>query len=157
MLPRGLASGAFDAEGVATRDRELVSGGVVDGYLLGSYSARKLGLASTGNAGGVHNLLVGAPAVSADFPGLLTRMGSGLYVTELLGQGVNGVTGDYSRGASGFWIEGGAIAFPVHEVTIAGNLRDMYRGVVAVGTDLDLRGTIRCGSVLVDGMTIAGE
>ena len=156
-LPRGLASGAFDAEGVATRDRELVRGGVVDGYLLGSYSARKLGLKSTGNAGGVHNLLVDAPGASADFPGLLARMGSGLYVTELLGQGVNGVTGDYSRGASGFWIEGGAIAFPVHEVTIAGNLRDMYRGVVAVGTDLDVRGTIRCGSVLVEGMTIAGE
>jgi PmbA protein len=156
-LPRGLASGAFDAEGVATRDRELVRDGVLDGYLLGSYSARKLGLRSTGNAGGVHNLLVGAPGASADFPGLLARMGSGLYVTELLGQGVNGVTGDYSRGASGFWVEGGAIAFPVHEVTIAGNLRDMYRGVVAVGTDLDVRGTIRCGSVLVEGMTIAGE
>jgi PmbA protein len=156
-LPRGLASGAFDAEGVATRDRELVRNGVVDGYLLGSYSARKLGLQSTGNAGGVHNLLVGAPAASADFAGLLARMGSGLYVTELLGQGVNGVTGDYSRGASGFWVEGGAIAFPVHEVTIAGNLRDLYRNVVAVGTDLDVRGTIRCGSVLVDGMTIAGE
>jgi PmbA protein len=156
-LPRGLASGAFDAEGVATRDRELVRDGVLDGYLLGSYSARKLGLASTGNAGGVHNLLVASSAASDDFAGMLARMGSGLYVTELLGQGVNGVTGDYSRGASGFWIEGGAVAFPVHEVTIAGNLRDMYRGVVAVGSDLDLRGTIRCGSVLVEGMTIAGE
>jgi PmbA protein len=157
LLPRGLASGAFDAEGVATRARELVHDGVVDGYLLGSYSARKLGLASTGNAGGVHNLLVGAPAASADFQGLLARMGSGLYLTELLGQGVNGVTGDYSRGASGFWVEGGAIAYPVQEITIAGNLRDMYRNVVAVGTDIDMRGAIRCGSVLVDGMTIAGE
>jgi PmbA protein len=156
-LPRALASGAFDAEGVATRDRELVRDGVLDGYLLGSYSARKLGLRSTGNAGGVHNLLVGAGAAGADFSRLLARMGSGLYVTELLGQGVNGVTGDYSRGASGFWVEGGQIAFPVHELTIAGNLRDMYRGVIAVGTDVDVRGSIRCGSVLVEGMTIAGE
>ena len=156
-LPRALASSSFDAEGVATRDRELVRDGGLDGYVLGSYSARKLGLKTTGNAGGVHNLLVSAPAASHDFSGLLAQMGSGLYVTELLGQGVNGVTGDYSRGASGFWIEGGAIAYPVHELTIAGNLRDMYRGVVALGTDVDAQGAIRCGSVVVEGMTIAGE
>jgi PmbA protein len=157
-LPRALASGSFDAEGVATRDRELVRDGVLDGYVLGSYSARKLKLETTGNAGGVHNLLVGgAPAASDDFADLLARMDRGLYVTELLGQGVNGVTGDYSRGASGFWVEGGAIAYPVHEITIAGYLRDMYRGIVAVGTDLDLRGAIRCGSVLLEGLTVAGE
>ena len=156
-LPRALASGAYDAEGVATRDRELVHDGVVDGYVLGSYSARKLGLKSTGNAGGVHNLLVGAPAASTDFAGLLRQMGSGLYVTEMMGQGVNGVTGDYSRGASGFWVENGAIAYPVHEITIAGNLREMYRGIVALGTDVDTQGATRCGSVLVEGMTIAGE
>jgi PmbA protein len=157
FLPRALASGAFDSEGVATRDRELVRAGVLDGYVLGSYSARKLGLKTTGNAGGVHNLLVGAPAASADFAGLLRQMGSGLYVTEMMGQGVNGVTGDYSRGASGFWVESGAIAYPVHEITIAGNLREMYRGIVALGTDVDTQGGIRCGSVLVEGMTIAGE
>jgi PmbA protein len=156
-LPRVLASCAFDAEGVATRDRDLVRDGILEGYVLGSYSARKLGLKTTGNAGGLHNLLVSAPAASYDFAGLLAQMGSGLYVTELMGQGVNGVTGDYSRGASGFWIENGAIAYPVHEITIAGNLRDMYQGIAALGTDLDVQGTIRCGSVLVEGMTIAGE
>ena len=156
-LPRALASSNFDAEGVATRDRDLVRDGVLDGYLLGSYSARKLGLKTTGNAGGVHNLLVSAPQASHDFAGLLARMGTGLYVTELMGQGVNGVTGDYSRGASGFWIENGALAYPVHEITIAGNLRDMYRAIVALGTDVDMQGAIRCGSVVVEGMTVAGE
>jgi PmbA protein len=156
-LPRALASGAYDSEGVGTRDRELVRAGVLDGYVLGSYSARKLGLKTTGNAGGVHNLLVGAPAASSDFAGLLRQMGSGLYVTEMMGPGVNGVTGDYSRGASGFWVENGAIAYPVHEITIAGNLREMYRSIVALGTDVDTQGGIRCGSVLVEAMTIAGE
>jgi PmbA protein len=156
-LPRALASGNFDAEGVATRDRELVHDGLLDGYVLGSYSARKLGLRSTGNAGGVHNLLVSAPGASFGFDTLLARMGEGLYVTELMGQGVNGVTGDYSRGASGFWVEQGALAYPVHEITIAGNLREMLRNIVAVGTDVDVRGGIRCGSVVIEGMTIAGE
>jgi PmbA protein len=156
-LPRALASGNFDAEGVATRDRDLVKDGVLDGYVLGSYSARKLKLKTTGNAGGVHNLLVSAPGASHDFAGLLSQMGDGLYVTELMGQGVNGVTGDYSRGASGFWVENGAVAYPVHEITIAGNLRDMLRNIVAVGTDVDIQGAIRCGSVVVEGMTIAGE
>ncbi len=155
---RALASCSFDAEGVATRDRDLVRDGVLDGYVLGSYSARKLGLKTTGNAGGVHNLLVSAPRGSYDFAGLLARMGTGLYVTELMGQGVNGVTGDYSRGASGFWVENGAIAYPVHEITIAGNLRDMYRGIAAVGTDVDIAaaryGAARCWS---KAMTIAGE
>ena len=156
-LPGALASSPFDSEGVATRDRELVQGGVLEGYVLGSYSARKLGLKTTGNAGGVHNLIVTAPGATSTLDGLLAQMGSGLYVTELMGQGVNGVTGDYSRGASGFWIEEGKLAYPVHEITIAGNLRDMYVGVVAMGSDVDIQGSVRCGSLLIADMTIAGE
>ena len=161
-LLQGLASSPFDAEGVATRDRELVQGGVLQGYVLGSYSARKLGLKSTGNAGGIHNLLVTAQAGAAgpndgSFQQLVQRMDEGLFVTELMGPGVNGVTGDYSRGASGFWIENGAIAYPVHELTIAGNLREMLRGIVAVGTDIDAQGAICTGSLLIEAMTIAGE
>jgi PmbA protein len=156
-LLRGLASSPFDAEGVSTRDRELVQDGVLQGYVLGSYSARKLGLKTTGNAGGVHNLLVTADTASGSFEQLLQRMGEGLFVTELMGPGVNGVTGDYSRGASGFWVEQGAIAYPVHELTIAGNLREMLRGIVAVGTDVDSQGAVWTGSVLLDAMTIAGE
>ena len=156
-LPQGLASSPFDAEGVTTRDRELVRDGVLTGYVLGSYSARRLGLGTTGNAGGIHNLLVSASSSDCGFEQILRQMGEGLLVTELMGPGVNGVTGDYSCGASGFWVEGGAIAFPVHEVTIAGNLRDMFRGIVAVGTDIDTHGAIRTGSVLIDAMTIAGE
>ena len=157
FLKKGLASGAWDSEGVRTRDRELVRGGVVDGYLLGSYSARKLGLVTTGNAGGLHNLLVDPSVGAPDAAALLRRMGRGLLVTELMGQGVNGVTGDYSRGATGFWVEDGALAFPVQEVTIAGNLKDMYRQIVAIGGDVDLRGGIRMGSLLLEQMTIAGE
>ncbi|HEX4024510.1 MAG TPA: metalloprotease PmbA [Steroidobacteraceae bacterium] len=155
-LRAGLASSPFDAEGVTTRDRDLVRAGVLQGYVLGSYSARKLKLRTTGNAGGIHNLLVGSTE-SGDFEAMLRRMDTGLYVTELMGQGVNGVTGDYSRGASGFWVEHGAISFPVHEFTIAGNLRDMLRNIVAVGSDLDMQGAIRTGSLLVEQMTIAGE
>ena len=155
LLPRALGSAAFDAEGVATRDRSLVSGGVIGGYLLDSYSARKLGLASTGHAGGAHNPRVrahgGSPAE------LLRQMGRGLLVTELLGQGVNGVTGDYSRGAAGFWVEDGEPVHAVDEVTIAGNLRDIYRGLVAVGSDEDRRGGLRIGSVLASPLRIAGE
>ncbi len=166
-LPRGLASSPFDAEGVATRDRDLVQDGVLQGYVLGSYSARKLGLKTTGNAGGVHNLLIQAHGrLRADgsverpdgsFEELMGRMGTGLLVTELMGQGVNGVTGDYSRGASGFWVEDGAISFPVHEVTIAGNVREMLRTIVAIGTDVDAQGAIQTGSLLIESMTIAGE
>jgi PmbA protein len=156
-LPRALASAAYDGEGVATRDRELVRNGVLDGYVMGSYSARKLGLRTTGNAGGTHNLSVSAPDVAVSYEALLKAMGTGLLVTEMMGQGVNGVTGDYSRGASGFWVEQGALGFPVHEITVAGNLREMYQHIVGVGTDVDLRGSIRCGSLLVEGMTIAGE
>lgn len=154
---KGLASAAFDDEGAATRDRELVENGILQGYVLGSYSARRLGLQTTGNAGGIHNLIVEAAGESPGYEALLQRMGSGLLVTELMGQGVNGVTGDYSRGASGFWIEGGGIAYPVHEITIAGNLRDIYHNIVALGSDVDPRGSIRCGSVLIGEMTIAGD
>ena len=156
-IPKGLASAPFDDEGAATRDRELVAGGILQGYVLGSYSARRLGLKTTGNAGGVHNLIVEGAADSPGYDALLRRMGSGLLLTEMMGQGVNGVTGDYSRGASGFWIEDGAVAYPVHEVTIAGNLRDIYRNIVTVGSDVDPRGSIRCGSVLIGEMTIAGD
>lgn len=156
-IPKGLASAPFDDEGAATRDRELVQNGILQGYVLGSYSARRLGLKPTGNAGGIHNLIVDSSAESPGEDALLRRMGTGLLVTELMGQGVNGVTGDYSRGASGFWIEGGAIAYPVHEITIAGNLRDIYRNIVALGDDVDSRGSIRCGSVLIGEMTIAGD
>ena len=154
-LHKALGSAPFDAEGVRTADRELVDAGVLTGYVLGTYSARKLGLASTGNAGGVHNLIVAGG--DRDFDALVAQMHRGLVVTELMGQGVNGVTGDYSRGAAGFWVENGAIAYPVHEVTIAGNLRDIYAGIGAVGSDLDPRGGIRTGSILVGEMTIAGD
>ena len=123
--------------------------------MLNTYSARKLGLKTTGNAGGVHNLNV-HPGED-DFEGLLQRMGRGLVVTELMGQGVNGVTGDYSRGAAGFWVEDGELSHPVHEITIAGNLKDMFARLVAVGRDVDARGPIRVGSMLIDEMTIAGE
>ncbi len=151
----GFASSPFDDDGVATRDREVVRDGVVEGYFLSTYSARKLGMATTGNAGGSHNLLV-QPG-RHDLPGLLREMGSGLLVTELLGQGVNYVTGDYSRGAAGYWVEGGEIVYPVAEITIAGNLKDMLQGIVAIGNDVDLRGSKQVGSILVDRMTLAGN
>ncbi len=154
---KGLASAPFDGEGAATHDRDLVRDGVLQGYVLGSYSARKLGLKTTGNAGGIHNLIVSAPGKALDPESFLQRMNTGLLVTEMMGQGVNGVTGDYSRGASGFWVENGRIAFPVHEVTIAGNLKQMYRDIVALGNDIDVRGGIRTPSVLIGEMTIAGN
>jgi PmbA protein len=154
FLRRGHGSAVFDAEGVATRESDIVAGGVLQHYLLGSYSARKLGLATTGNAGGVHNLLV-EPGTD-DFPALLRRMGRGLVVTELMGQGVSLVTGDYSRGASGFWVEDGVIAHPVEEITIAANLGDMFRGIIAVGNDIDRRSHLLTGSILLERMTLAG-
>jgi len=154
-LKRGLASSPFDDEGVATRRRDIVDQGVLQGYFLGSYSARKLGMVSTGNAGGNHNLLV--DSTGEDFSALLKKMERGLLVTELLGMGVNQVTGDYSRGAAGFWIENGVIAYPVQEITIAGNLKDMFRGIAAIGTDVLVRGSRQCGSILVEDMTVAGE
>jgi PmbA protein len=155
-LPKAMASAPFDDEGVATRDRELVAAGVLTGYILSSYSARKLGLQTTGNAGGSHNLIV-APTLTGGVPAMLARLGTGLLLTELMGQGVNTVTGDYSRGAAGFWVENGRIQFPVAEVTIAGNLRSMFLGLAAVGDDIDARGGVRVGSILVQEMTIAGE
>jgi PmbA protein len=160
-LPRGLGSGAFDAEGVATRDSVLIENGVLARYVLGSYSARKLGLESTGNAGGIHNLVVEPGHADGgqadDFSSMLHRLGTGLVVTEVMGQGVNTITGDYSRGAAGFWVEQGQIAYPVEEITIAANLRDMYTGIVAVGGDVDRRSHLLTGSILIERMTIAGE
>lgn len=160
-LPRGQGSGNFDAEGVATRDNVLIENGVLARYVLGSYSARKLGLQSTGNAGGIHNLMVepghGDGGKADDFNGMLRRLGTGLLVTEVMGQGVNTITGDYSRGAAGFWVENGEIAYPVEEITIAANLRDMLMGIVAVGSDVDKRSHLLTGSILLDRMTIAGE
>ena len=150
----GFASSPFDDDGVATRDREVVHKGVLQGYFLSTYSARKLGMQTTGNAGGSHNLIV-RPG-NSDLRQLLREMGTGLLVTELLGQGVNYVTGDYSRGAAGFWVEKGEIAYPVEEITIAGNLREMLRGIVAIGKDIEARGSKQVGSILVDRMTIAG-
>ncbi|MBL6750659.1 MAG: metalloprotease PmbA [Nevskia sp.] len=154
-IPRGAGSSAFDQEGVATRERVLVDRGTLGGYLLGSYSARKLGLATTGNAGGVFNLVV-EPTFAGGLDALAREMGSGLIVNELMGHGVNLVTGDYSRGASGFWVENGEIAYPVQEITIAANLQTVFPGIAAIGDDVDRRGGVRCGSVLIDAMTIAG-
>ncbi|MDJ0699594.1 MAG: metalloprotease PmbA [Woeseiaceae bacterium] len=154
-IDKGVSSAPYDAEGVATYDRDIVTGGTLQGYFLSSYSARRLGLESTANAGGMQNLVV--PGNAGDRDELVAQMGTGLLVEELIGQGVNGVTGDYSRGAVGHWVEDGEIAFPVHEVTIAGNLRELYPRIVAIGSDQDIRGGIRCGSLLVEGMTIAGS
>ena len=153
-IPRALASAPFDAEGVATRQRRLVSRGVLEGYVLSSYSARRLGLTTTGNAGGIHNLLVKPTA--GTLQDLIKDCNEAFVVGELLGQGVNTVTGDYSRGAAGFWVERGEIVHPVHEVTIAGNLKDLFNEIQAVGSDVDSRGTVRCGAVRVDGLTLAG-
>ena len=154
LIPKGLASGAFDEEGVATQARDIVKDGVVQGYFLASYSARKLGMQTTGNAGGNHNLIM--KDTGEDFAALLKKMGRGLLVTELMGQGVNAVTGDYSRGAAGFWVEDGVIAYPVQEITIAGNLKTMFKNIVAIGNDVSHRSSRQCGSVLVEGMTLAG-
>jgi PmbA protein len=154
-LPKALASAPFDGDGVATHDRTLVDAGVVKGYVLGSYYARKLGMETTGNAGGIHNLVVSD--TGQGFADLLAKMDRGFLVSELMGQGVNSMTGDYSRGAAGFWVENGEIQYPVSEITVAGNLRDMFRNIVAIGNDRDCRGGIRTGSVLVDGLTLAGH
>ncbi len=154
-LPRALGSAPFDAEGVATRARTLVADGVLTGYLLDSYSARRLSLVPTGHAGGTHNLIVSDRGESYD--DLVRRLGTGLIVTDLMGFGVNLLTGDYSRGVSGFWVEDGSVQHPVEEITIAGNLRDMFREIVATGNDLELRGGIRTGSILLAPMTIGGD
>nr|WP_184099088.1 metalloprotease PmbA [Silvimonas terrae] len=154
FLKKGLGSGAFDAEGVATQRRTVVDAGVQQGYFLSSYSARKLGMQSTGNAGGAHNLLV---TPTASFEELLAELGTGLFVTELLGHGTNMVTGDYSRGAAGFWVENGQIQYPVEEITVAGNLKQMFLDVVGVGSDIQLSSSRRIGSLLIRNMTVAGE
>ncbi len=157
-IKKGLASSCFDDEGVTTQRRNIVENGVLRGYFLGSYSARKLGLRSTGNSGGNHNLILQPSGEgNLDLAGMLKTMGRGLLVTELLGQGVNSITGDYSRGAAGFWVENGQIQYPVHEVTIAGNLKDMYKNIVAAGSDVLVQGSRQCGSILLEGMTVAGS
>ena len=154
-IPRGPSSTVFDAEGVATSDREIIENGVLTGYVLGSYSACRLGLETTGNAGGIHNLIAQpGPHPAGD---LMKEMDTGLLVTDVMGQGVSLVTGDYSRGAAGYWVQNGEIQFPVDEVTIAGNLRDMFAGIAAVGTDMDRRSGIQTGSILIERMTVAGS
>jgi PmbA protein len=155
FIRKGLGSCPFDNEGVAVRARDVVKDGVVQGYFLSTYSARKLGMASTGNAGGSHNLIL--QSGDLDLDGLVKKMGRGLLVTEMLGQGTNMVTGDYSRGAAGFWVEGGEIAYPVEEITIAGNLKQMFQGIQAVGKDVDRRHSTLTGSILIDSMTVAGH
>ena len=155
LLPRAIGSAAFDGEGVQTRTRDIVSDGILTGYVLDSYSARRLGLRTTGNAGGVHNLTLESGRKSLDE--LVSDMGRGLLVTELIGFGVNAVTGDYSRGAAGFWVDQGEIQFPVDEITIAGNLKQMFKNFSDVGTDVDTRGNVRCGSILINEMTVAGD
>ena len=154
-LLKGLASTPFDSEGVRTQDREIVKDGVLQTWLLTSYAARKLGLQSTGHAGGIHNWRIAGQGSS--FDDLLKQMGKGLVVTELMGQGVSGITGDYSRGAAGFWVENGEIQYPVSEITIAGNLKDMWRNMVTIGNDIETRSNIQCGSVLLPEMSIAGQ
>ena len=152
-LKKGIASSMFDSEGVATKSRKLVENGVLQGYVLGSYSARKLGMVSTGNAGGSHNLIL--QSTGQNFTELLKLMGTGLLVTEVLGHGLNMVTGDYSRGAAGFWVENGVIAYPVEEITIAGNMSDMLKHIVAVGNDVILQSSKQTGSILIEKMTVA--
>lgn len=154
-LKKALASSAFDSEGVATSDMGIIKDGQLATYLLTSYSARKLGMETTGHAGGIHNWIVSADG--GDFEAMLKQLGTGLLVTELMGQGVNVVTGDYSRGAAGFWVENGVIQYPVSEITIAGKLQDMFKGIVSVGNDTDMRGSIRTGSIILEEMQIAGN
>lgn len=154
-LKGALGSANYDGEGVATQTRDIVSGGILRGYVLSTYSARKLGMRSTGNAGGVHNLTINPG--EHDYQGMLKQLHTGLLVTELMGQGINMVTGDYSRGAAGFWVENGEIQYPVEEITIAGNLKDMFKNITAIGNDVDYRGNIRTGSILVERLSIAGQ
>jgi PmbA protein len=158
-VPKGKGSSPFDDEGVRTVRRKVLSAGRVQGYFLGSYSARKLGMKTTGNAGGSHNLTLSSRLTdpSDDLLAMFRKLGRGLFVTELMGQGVNYVTGDYSRGASGFWVENGEIAYPVHEITIAGNLKDMFLGIEAVGADTYNYGAKTVGSILVNRMKVAGS
>jgi PmbA protein len=158
-VPQAGGSSPFDEEGVRGLERDVVAGGILTGYFLSTYSARKLGMKSTGNAGGSYNLSLHSTlrGPGDDFEAMLRKLGTGLLVTELIGQGVNYVTGDYSRGAAGFWVEGGAIQYPVEEITIAGNLRQMFANLVAVGADTVIRGSKVSGSVIIDGMTVGGH
>ena len=155
FIPGGFGSSPFDSEGVVCLERDIVKDGVVQGYFLSTYSAKKLGMTTTGNAGGNHNLIVTPGEHNLD--GLLKKMGTGLFVTELLGHGANMVTGDYSRGAAGFWVENGEIQYPVEEITIAGNLAEMFKGIVAIGNDVERRGSKQVGSILIDNMMVAGN
>lgn len=154
-LLKGLASTPFDSEGVCTRRRDIVKDGILQTWLLTSYAARKLGLHSTGHAGGIHNWRIAGQ--EHDFADMLKQLGTGLLVTELMGQGVSGITGDYSRGAAGFWVENGEVQYPVSEITIAGNLKEMLRNIVSIGSDIETRSNIQCGSVLLPEMIIAGQ
>ncbi|HTJ92532.1 MAG TPA: metalloprotease PmbA [Pararobbsia sp.] len=158
-VARAMGSSPFDEEGVRTVKRDVVSGGVVQGYFLSSYSARKLGMQTTGNAGGSHNIALRSRHTrdDDDFEAMLRKLGTGLLLTELMGQGVNYVTGDYSRGAAGFWVENGKIQYPVEEITVASTLQDMFRHIAAIGADTIVRGTKQTGSVLIEQMTIAGQ
>jgi PmbA protein len=158
-VPRAMGSAPFDEEGVRTKQRSVVKDGVVEGYFLSTYSARKLGMQTTGNAGGSHNLTLMSSQTRPedDFKAMLKKLGTGLLLTELMGQGVNYVTGDYSRGASGFWVENGEIQYAVEEITVAGTLQEMFRHIVAIGADSLVRGTKQTGSILIERMTIAGQ
>jgi PmbA protein len=154
-LAKAVGSASYDAEGVATMTRDIAKAGILESYVLDSYSARKLGLETTGNAGGVRNLRI--ESGDLDFDDLIREMGTGLLITELIGAGVNNVTGDYSRGVAGYWVEGGELCYPVEEVTVAGNLKDMFRHIAAVGSDVDTRGNYRSGSILIEKVTVAGD
>lgn len=154
---KGVGSSPFDSEGTQTVKRNIIEQGVLQTYLLGNYSARKLGLKSTGHAGGIHNWLVSSSQPRSDFNAMLAKLDKGVVVTSLMGQGVNNITGDYSRGATGFWVENGQILYPINEFTIAGNLKDMYQNIVAIGNDIETRTNIQCGSILIDNMSIAGK
>lgn len=154
-IKRGLASSPFDSEGVATIDRNIIEAGTLTTYLLTGYSSRKMGMKTTGHAGGIHNWFISQ--TDPDLASMLKKMGKGLLVTELMGQGVNTVTGDYSRGAAGFWVENGEIQFPVSEVTIAGNLKNMFQQIVGIGGDVERRGAVQTGSVLIEKMKVAGN
>jgi len=155
FIKKALGSAPFDNDGVATKERDIIKNGVLQDYVLSGYSARKLGLETTGNAGGVHNLVIESGKDTLD--DLVKKMGTGLLVTDMIGFGVNQITGDYSRGASGFWVENGELAYPVEEITVAGNLVDMYKNIISIANDVDPRGNVLTGSVLMDTMTIAGE
>jgi PmbA protein len=154
-IPQAVGSAAFDSDGVATKPRRLIDAGILTGYVLSAYSARRLGMQTTANAGGIHNLVVAPNA--GTFAEILAGLDKAFVVGELLGQGVNTVTGDYSRGAAGFWVERGEIVHAVNEVTVAGHLSEILNGIEAIGSDVDYRGVVRCGSVLVGEMTVAGN